>query len=123
MIEIRDLLQFSLNEVRLDDPNNESKVSFAALSYVWGSQHGDRQVECEGKALLVTKNCEDALKNLRYCNEHRILWVDAICIDQPSAEKSINERNDQVRIMGDIYGRTECLDMALRDLTTVLNWL
>ncbi len=53
----------------------------------------------------VTKNLEAALRNLRYRPIHgaasndRILWIDAICINQ----NDIQERNVQVRRMVDIY--------------------
>jgi Heterokaryon incompatibility protein (HET) len=51
--------------------------------------------------LLVRQNLANALSALRYENEPRTLWIDAICIDQCNLE----ERGTQVMRMGDIYKR------------------
>jgi len=74
-------------------------LSYEALSYTWDASIGQDYVLCYGRKLLVTKNCEAALRQLRYSQNDRLLWVDAICIDQ----NNINERSQQVGIMGDIY--------------------
>ncbi|KAN0108649.1 Heterokaryon incompatibility protein (HET) domain containing protein [Hyaloscypha variabilis] len=47
----------------------------------------------------VTTNLEAALRYLRHESEVRILWIDAICIDQ----SNIEERNHQVPLMKAIY--------------------
>ncbi|KEZ38923.1 hypothetical protein SAPIO_CDS10258 [Scedosporium apiospermum] len=87
-------LRCSLRVVSLDEP-----PTYEALSYVWGSPQGTRPIRCNGREILVTPNCEDALRNLRIAHRPRALWIDAICIDQESmAEKSV-----QVPLMGDIY--------------------
>ena len=73
--------------------------TYEALSYVWGTDYGDHHIECGGgRSIPVTGNCKDALIRLRG-SEPRILWVDAICIDQ----NSIEERNQQVRRMHGIF--------------------
>jgi hypothetical protein len=84
-----------------------------ALSYEWGSLTRDREIICEGKSLKVTVNLVVALTRLGPATkelEHterakgpqtsRLLWVDALCINQDD----IDERNEQVKLMGDIYG-------------------
>lgn len=49
-------------------------------------------------ALLVTKNCLDALRLLRQRNI-LVVWIDAVCIDQSNpAEKAI-----QVAMIGDVF--------------------
>ena len=53
------LIETSLAE---DPP---ARLKYEALSYFWGSSHGDRQILCEGKTFLVTANCEAALRRLR----------------------------------------------------------
>jgi hypothetical protein len=53
----------------------------------------------EGAELRITVNLELALRYLRLSHGPRTLWVDAICIDQ----NNIDERNQQVRLMKDIY--------------------
>ncbi|KAH8763885.1 heterokaryon incompatibility protein-domain-containing protein [Hyaloscypha finlandica] len=78
---------------RLEDHNYE------ALSYFWGERPGTITELSTGKPIHITANCEAALRRLRYENDTRLLWVDAICINQP--DKS--ELSKQVEIMPEIY--------------------
>lgn len=48
---------------------------------------------------MVTYNLEVALQQLRHAERERILWVDALCINQ---ENDL-EKSEQVRPMGRIY--------------------
>lgn len=48
---------------------------------------------------MVGINLRTALLNLRDLQNSRILWIDAICINQ----EDLDERSVQVAIMGDIY--------------------
>ena len=50
-------------------------------------------------SLDVTRNLAVALQHLRYEHEPRVLWIDAICINQ----QDVHERSAQVERMGDIY--------------------
>jgi hypothetical protein len=95
-------LDISLFEVSLDDFPSD-RHSYEALSYAWGASTGSVPCTCDGKQLLITPNCNDALRHLRLPNQHRILWVDAICIDQGKSEESLKERNTQVTLMGVAY--------------------
>lgn len=72
---------------------------FDALSYVWGSREKTDRVFCDGRSISVTPNCALAMRHLRYKQGSRVLWIDAICIDQ----NSLLERNHQVALMGEIY--------------------
>jgi hypothetical protein len=51
--------------------------------------------------LLIMPNCESALRRLRNAEETQILWIDSICINQ--GPDAIDERNQQVALMGEIY--------------------
>jgi len=51
--------------------------------------------------LKITKNAHSALCRLRHPSTTRVLWIDAICINQ----EDIPERNAQVALMGEIYHR------------------
>lgn len=95
-------LDVSLFEASLDDFPSD-RHSYEALSYVWGAPTGSVPCTCDGKRLLITPNCNDALRHLRLPNQHRILWVDAICIDQENGEESLKERNTQITLMGEVY--------------------
>ena len=57
-------IRCSLVEVNLDIISEEDH-GYTALSYAWGYKIGDREVICEDKPLLVTRNCEEALRTLR----------------------------------------------------------
>jgi hypothetical protein len=74
---------------------------YEAISYTWGDGNDLQRIICgsDDQGILVTKNCESVLRRLRRSNEDRLVWVDAICIDQ----NSIEERNAQVTMMGQIY--------------------
>jgi Heterokaryon incompatibility protein (HET) len=84
----------NLVEVTLDE-----HPVYEALSYVWGDTKIQATVQIEGANLKVTTNLELALRYLRMPDKPRIIWVDAICIDQ----SNIEERNQQVGLMKGIY--------------------
>lgn len=73
-----------------------------ALSYVWGSQRDKVDIELNGTRFAITRNLHGALKRLRHRQRPRMLWVDALCINQ----KDSQERAAQVSMMAAIYGQT-----------------
>ncbi|WYZ35812.1 hypothetical protein EsH8_X_000459 [Colletotrichum jinshuiense] len=86
----------------LDD--REVLIPYEALSYCWGSSATlCHTILVNGKVLFTTANLFDALKELRRQDEDRILWIDAICIDQ----SNIRERGHQVGWMGRVYARAD----------------
>jgi hypothetical protein len=116
-------VELTLAEKSLDCITSKDRNGFEALSYVWESPVGTVPVQCDGQPLLVTPNCQSALRHLRLAGKHRILWVDAICIDQGSSIESVKERNIQVTLMGEIYQkavRTLCWLGPGNDFTTEL---
>lgn len=74
---------------------------FEAISYVWGNSKKVAQVSCAGQNIRITANLRDALRRVRSLDSQRILWTDAICIDQ----KNRKEQGHQVALMGKIYGQ------------------
>jgi Heterokaryon incompatibility protein (HET) len=103
-------LDLNLLEVSLEHFSSQAN-SYEALSYVWGAPSGTVPCMCDGKELLITPNCNEALQHLRLPDDERVLWVDAICIDQGSSEGSVRERNVQITLMGEVYhtaDRTLC---------------
>ncbi|KAF2966877.1 hypothetical protein GQX73_g6694 [Xylaria multiplex] len=86
---------------------------FEALSYVWGHNEDKLEVEIinrdESKELIdeqqerrrisITPNLAVALQHLRYQDEPRTLWIDAICINQ----NDLSEKSHQVAFMGEVY--------------------
>ncbi|KAL8658649.1 MAG: hypothetical protein Q9226_000864 [Calogaya cf. arnoldii] len=53
--------------------------------------------------LAVTQNLGEALRYLRLKEEARVLWIDAICVNQ----EDLQERGDQVQRMADVYGSAQ----------------
>ncbi|KAF4445231.1 heterokaryon incompatibility [Fusarium acutatum] len=78
-------------------------IPYEALSYSWGSQSTPREITIDGKILSITESLYEALWHLRRPDEDRMLWVDALCIDQ----NNINERGHQVNHMGEIYKKAD----------------
>jgi hypothetical protein len=72
---------------------------YQALSYVWGKKLATITESSSGKKIKITENLEAALRRIRDAVEPRLLWVDAICIDQSNK----SERSAQVEIMQSIY--------------------
>ncbi|KAM0143557.1 hypothetical protein ACHAO1_000658 [Botrytis cinerea] len=72
---------------------------YEALSYVWGDPDITLPISVNKKQFQVTVNLHAALLRLRDHSFERIIWIDAICIDQNNNE----ERKQQVQLMARIY--------------------
>lgn len=83
--------------------DRETLPEFEPLSYCWGPEEDtvDILVETESgeQSLPVRRNLADALLALRYDDNGRLLWIDAICIDQ----NNLPERGSQAKKMAEIY--------------------
>lgn len=90
----------SLLEVELKQTQiGWAQPEYYAISYVWCTDPERYPLDCNGRVLFVTASVLDVLYRLRNSNENRLLWVDAVCIDQDD----VRERAAQVRIMRFIY--------------------
>jgi hypothetical protein len=89
----------SLKTVDLDT----TLPSYEALSYVWGVPNLTRSLRIQGRPLLITENLAMALGRIRLEDKPRVVWIDAICIDQQNAQ----ERGHQVKHMAQIYRKAE----------------
>lgn len=78
-------------------------LQYEALSYVWSDPTTTNPILLSGHGFEITTNPEAALRSLRYEDVERWLWIDAICINQ----RSISEKNAEVRRMYLIYQRAE----------------
>jgi Heterokaryon incompatibility protein (HET) len=83
------LIRVSLNE----------QPYYEALSYVWGTPKITAPITLNDVKFEVTKNLESALRRLRRATSTRLIWIDALCINQ----KDDSERESQVKLMGPIY--------------------
>jgi hypothetical protein len=78
-------------------------IKYEALSYCWGDPELQGFILLNGNAASVTVNLTRALENIRLDHGTRVLWVDALCINQ----EDTTERNHQVKQMGAIYQKAE----------------
>ena len=84
--------------------------SYHALSYVWGTDYGSDVVICDGdRSIPITSNLKAALLQFRQQERVVEIWVDAIAINQ----NDNREREQQVQLMGQIYGRAYRVDIWL----------
>jgi hypothetical protein len=74
---------------------------YVALSYVWGNPKVTYLITLEKSQFQVRSNLKAALKRLRDWDSKENYWIDALCINQ----SNLDERNDQVRLMGKIYSQ------------------
>jgi hypothetical protein len=107
-------------EIFHESLSKEHVLEYEALSYTWGSPQNAHSINISQtpeasvnnqlsavsvpssgalKTLAVTKNLWVALRHLRRSDAYRILWIDAICINQ----QDIPERSAEVGRMGLIY--------------------
>jgi Heterokaryon incompatibility protein (HET) len=99
---------------------------YEALSWSWGANPRDTWISIESSIRLrnditytklykkaVTSDLHAALRALKFSNEKRYLWIDAICINL----EDIDERNHQVEMMASIYGYASrvCIRIGVGD--------
>ncbi|KAN0102111.1 HET domain containing protein [Hyaloscypha variabilis] len=88
---------------RVEHASLAAPPAYEALSYVWGDATALREIYLEACVHAVAINLEIALRYLRHEKVERILWVDALCINQ----NDLIERSEQVQKMGDIYRKAK----------------
>jgi len=86
-----------------------SAPPYESISYCWGDPDDQVDIICCGQTKSITESLYSGLERFRHPEEARILWADAICINQLEDK----EKGVQVNLMGDIYDRA----------TRVLVWL
>jgi hypothetical protein len=90
------LLPYNVS-LRIDQATCGSKnqVQYTVLSYTWGDPKLACSVLINGANLRITINLHTALLHLRDPVDTKVIWADAICINQSSLE----ERSQQVTLM------------------------
>ncbi|OAA62814.1 Heterokaryon incompatibility [Niveomyces insectorum RCEF 264] len=95
----------SLIHLSLETFNHANCPEYETTSYTWGGENGDYDlcwpvfVGPYWDVAFQTKNCVDMLRFLQPWRGVRLVWVDALCINQADAV----ERGEQVAKMGQIY--------------------
>lgn len=89
----------------LEDFRHDDCPEYETVSYTWGGEDDDSTL-CRPvyvgpywDVLLQTRNCWNALLYLRPWRGVRMVWIDAVCINQSNAD----ERSNQVSKMASIY--------------------
>lgn len=84
----------------VDSLNSEP---YEALSYAWGSRDTDVRISVNGRPFSIAANLVQALNSLRLVDDTRVMWIDALCINQADD----TEKSFQVSLMGQIYRNAE----------------
>ncbi|RYO15162.1 hypothetical protein AA0111_g11768 [Alternaria arborescens] len=95
--------------MRLLPKKSNEDIEYEALSYAWGTTDSPHEALLDGTPTSMRTSLDLGLRRLRYAEKSRILWVDALCINQ----NDVQERSHQVQQMEMIYSSA----------TTVLIWL
>ena len=73
---------------------------FVAVSWTWGSEPSKTAtITLDGRVHTVRKSLHEALEALRFAVEPRILWIDAVCINQ----NDDTEKASQIPLMASIF--------------------
>jgi hypothetical protein len=94
-------IQCELFDYSLHEPHGTHL--YEALSYVWGDLNENLPIFVNGNRFNVTTNLHAALLQLRNHSIERILWIDAICINQADDK----EKENQIQFMAEIYGQAD----------------
>jgi hypothetical protein len=81
--------------------NSNSSHLYDAVSYVWGSEDKPESVLIDNQSLKITSNLYALLLRLQDDNLSRVIWVDAICINQEDDK----EKEHQIPLMAEIYAK------------------
>lgn len=92
-------LRCSMQLLSLFRPSDE----YETVSYCWSQSDSAeiiyKVIDVDGKSLRVVNTAAGALFRLRSATSDRILWIDAVCINQNCKD----EKGHQVALMGAIY--------------------
>lgn len=92
-------LSCTLSHAALTPLTRSGIPGYEALSYVWGQPDLSKKILLNNWDFWITPILEYILLNLRRRDRTRVLWVDALCINQ----WDVRERNFQVALMLEVY--------------------
>ncbi|MCJ1250141.1 hypothetical protein MMC30_007367 [Trapelia coarctata] len=74
---------------------------YEALSYAWGDPSGEEVIFINGPDFRVMSNLFAALRRLRSPHDKRVLWIDALCINQHDDLEKSHQAQHVVVWLGD----------------------
>jgi hypothetical protein len=89
-------------EVTLEHIDFSEALVYRAVSYTWGLPEPVQTIKVNGQDMIIRDNLWQFLQAYRESSQYEpqdALWIDQLCIDQ----SSIQERNQQVRYMGQLF--------------------
>ena len=89
----------------------DTAPAFEAISYTWGDSTTTHQLLIGGQAMPITRSAASVISHLASPWRTRLLWLDAVCVDQSSNP----DKTTQVRIMPAIYSRASRVIVWLGD--------
>ena len=95
---LSDQLACELLDVRLSETPD-----FEAVSYAWEAAVFPDTLHILKEFLKITRSLASALRKFQDNKEPRLLWADAVCINQ----SDVSERSVQVALMHKIYGNAK----------------
>ncbi|KAF1850143.1 uncharacterized protein K460DRAFT_326720 [Cucurbitaria berberidis CBS 394.84] len=101
-----------------------AQSEYEAISYAWGDYpESNRPIFLNNQVLKITFNLYAALMAYSYPDRTRILWADAVCINQADTA----EKSQQVAIMSHIYSKAKSvqiwLTLASKAATDAMNFM
>lgn len=119
------IIRGSLRPMTFPPVETDTANAWQALSYAWGDSTRKVSILLDRGHFEITRNLHEALCHLRDKVSTRVLWIDAICINQEDRK----EKSSQVAMMYEIYasapqvhvdlGSSDSdMDFALQNLST-----
>ena len=109
------------------DPTGNQVPFWTAVSYAWEGQRPSETLLFDDQYLPITSNVAQIIRDLREPDQHIVVWIDAVCINQNDED----EKRSQIPIMQEIYGKAKEVVIWLRpqeevfpvNLIIVSQWL
>jgi hypothetical protein len=77
---------------------------YETISYCWGDPSIKAKIILNGRKTKVPASSEAAIRRMRLPDNDRVLWIDALCINQTDS----TERGHQVGLMHKVYSNGQC---------------
>lgn len=82
--EKADSLQCSIVHASLLD---EPRPVYETISYVWGNSLRSSSIYVDGSLISIPDSSDRVIRRMRYPDRDRVLWLDAVCINQDDPEE------------------------------------